>query len=232
MRIAICDDEEIILEIIKEKCIAILNDNNCEYDIALFNNGKKLLQELKNPDIIFLDINMPDIDGFSVAELLRKEGYNKYIIFLTSKIEYMQRAFKVKAFRYLLKPIDDAQLKEALKEVIKELPSKTKIILEHKNGQAIVDIKDFIYIESLGDNTAIHMANEYYISNKPLKYWANQFKNLFYQTHKSYLVNLSHVKKIEDNFAFLKNNIKIPISYRKSTNFKVAVKDYIIKKAI
>jgi DNA-binding LytR/AlgR family response regulator len=123
-------------------------------------------------------------------------------------------------------------LKEALKEVIKELFCKTKIILEHKNGQAIVDIKELIYIESLGDKTALYMVNKYYISNKPLKYWANQLKNLFYQTHKSYLVNLSYVKKIEDNFAILKNNIKIPISYRKSVNFKVAVKDYIIKNAI
>ncbi|GAA4293517.1 LytTR family DNA-binding domain-containing protein [Anaerocolumna aminovalerica] len=231
MRIAICDDEEIILEIIKEKCITILNESSIEYDIALFNNGIELLKKLENLDIIFLDINMPEIDGFSVAELLRKEGYDKYIIFLTSKIEYMQRAFKVKAFRYLLKPIDDNQLKEALNEVIKELFCKTKIILEHKNGQAILDIKELIYIESLGDNTAIYMTNEYYISNKPLKYWVNQLKNFFYQTHKSYLVNLSYVKRIEDNFAILKNNIKIPISYRKSNNFKVTMKNYIVKNA-
>mgnify|MGYP001017619113 CR=1 FL=1 len=212
VNIAICDDEEIILEIMKEKCITILNESNIEYDIILFN------------------INMPELDGFSIAELLRKEGYEKHLIFLTSKVEYMQRAFKVKAFRYLLKPIDDNQLEEALSEAVKELFCQT-IIIEHKNGQAIVDIKELMYVESLGDNTAIYMTNEHYISNKPLKYWANQLKSFLYQTHKSYLVNLSYVKKIEDNFAILKNNKEIPISFRKITNFKVTMKDYILKNA-
>lgn len=231
MRIAICDDEEIILEIIKEKCRTILNDSNIEYEIILFNNGRKLLYEAENIDIIFLDINMPDIDGFSVAELLRKEGYEKYIIFLTSKIEYMQRAFKVKVFRYLLKPIDNYQFKEALSEAIKELLCQYKIIIEHKNGLDIVGIKELIYVESLGDNTAIYLTNKYYITNKSLKYWANQLKNFFYQTHRSYLVNLSHVKRIEDNSAVLNDNIKIPISYRKSNDFKATMKEYIVKNA-
>ena len=80
VNIAICDDEEIILEIMKEKCITILNESNIEYDIILFNNGRKLLKEVEDIDIIFLDINMPELDGFSIAELLRKEGYEKHLI--------------------------------------------------------------------------------------------------------------------------------------------------------
>lgn len=120
MRIAICDDDKVMCDEICKK----INQYNCNYYIDLFRGGMDLLNIDKIYDIVFLDIEMSGIDGMETASLLRQKNNNEHIIFLTSHSEFMQEAFKVKAFRYLNKPIKQEELIEALNAAEKEIISK------------------------------------------------------------------------------------------------------------
>ncbi len=225
MKIAICDDDRTICNEIRE----IIGQYNSNYCIDLFYCGLDLLNTDKVYDIVFLDIEMNEIDGMRTAASLREKNNNEYIIFLTSHSEFMQEAFKVKAFRYLHKPIQQQGLIEALCTAEREILSNKKIVLNEKNKMQIIDIKNIIYFESYGDGTYIYTNNEIFESIKPLKYWGNIVeKECFFQVHKSFLISLRYVKNIGNSFVqmqYIKQTI--PISRRKFPILKKTFLDYI-----
>lgn len=227
MQIAICDDEKIIRDIVEQKCDEYLKGRGMSYNIVMFRNGMELVKYKENIDIIFLDVEMPEVDGLLAAQYLREKNVEIPIIFLTSHSEMMQKAFKVKAFRYLIKPINKTDFLEAINAAIKEVMSE-KIIVKYKETSSVINIKDIFFIESLGDNTAIHAKNQYFISNQPLKNWIEVLGNqVFFQTHKSYLVNLQYVKKIEKGMVYLVYEYSVPVSIRNTKKIKEKMVEYI-----
>ena len=103
-----------------------------------------------------------------------------------------------------------------------------KIIVKYKDTSSAINVKDIFYIESLGDNTAIHAKNQYFISNEPLKNWVEALGNqVFFQTHKSYLVNLHYVKKIEKGMVYLSYEYSVPVSVRNTKKIKEKMVEYI-----
>lgn len=227
MEIAICDDEKIMRDIVKEKCEAYFKGRGILYNIIMFRNGAELVKYKDGLDIIFLDIEMPEIDGFNAAQYFRNKKIEVPIIFLTSHAELMQKAFKVKAFRYLIKPIVTDEFNEAIAEAIQEVLSE-KVIVKYKDSSNVVNIKDIFYIESLGDNTAVYAKNQYFVSGEPLKGWAEILGNkAFFQTHKSFLVNLEYVKKIEKGKVFLTYEYSVPVSIRNSKKIKEKMVEYV-----
>jgi len=116
MRIAICDDEKEIRNSIERYVCLIYKD----VDIILFDNGKSVLDYPEQIDILFLDIQMKEMDGMETARELRKAGNNVIIIFVTAVEEYVFQAFDVGAFHYLLKPIEQVKFFDVLKNAINE----------------------------------------------------------------------------------------------------------------
>ena len=117
MRIAVCDDEEryrIDLKTHLDKLL--IND---DYDIDTFDDGNMLIKEfVSSPyDLVFLDIEMPVVDGITLAKKLRSVSENVFIVFLTGHIEYALEGYEVNALRYLTKPVDINKLKEVIRYV-------------------------------------------------------------------------------------------------------------------
>ncbi len=110
LKVAVCDDEKIICNEIKKRLLEV----RPEFEVSLFSSGDELIKSDKNFDLIFLDIEMPQLDGMETAKVIRKNHKNEYIIFLTSHSELMVEAFKVKAFRFLEKPIELNTFREVL----------------------------------------------------------------------------------------------------------------------
>ena len=108
-KIAVCDDENIVIDDIIEK----LQSRRNEYEIVRYNSGDELLTAALDFNILFLDIEMRGLSGMETAFKLREMNYDGIIIFLTSHTEFMPDAFKVKAFRFLNKPIDIEKFNEA-----------------------------------------------------------------------------------------------------------------------
>ncbi|TCT14359.1 LytTR family two component transcriptional regulator [Natranaerovirga pectinivora] len=231
--IAICDDEKIIQDIVRTKCESYLDENNMSYEISTFSNGMELLKDNKKFDIFFLDVEMPGMNGFSIAESINRVHKDVCIIFLTSHVEMVQKAFKVKAFRYLFKPIIEEDFFEALRDGIKEIYDVKKIIINQKEKTSIVSVNEIIYIEALGDNTAVYTTEEVYISNKTLKALSEVLdESIFVRCHKSYIVSLRHIKEIESRVIVTTSNIKIPIAVRSKKMVKEKLREYVRENAI
>lgn len=227
MKLAICDDEFVIQTIVGEMCRTQLKKMEVNADIYYFDSGKALVDSKEYFDIIFLDIEMPFLDGMSTARRLMKSGEQTKIIFLTSHVELALEAFKVKAFRYLLKPIDEDKFMEAITEAVNEIVHVVTVLLE--TGETIKQ-RDILYIQALGDGVSIHMSKEVYISKNTLKSFKETLApRMFGQGHKSYLLNYEHVTKIQKLNVEMDNGEQIALSKRMARTFKEGFQDYIRK---
>lgn len=225
LKVAICDDDEMIRSEIKR----ILVEIKPNYEIYTFSSGEEFLESSESFQIIFLDIEMKEMDGLETAEALRKKENDAQIIFITSHTECMPTAFKVRAFRFLNKPIEVEAFKEAVFEAEKEIIKNKSIIIDAEGQVRIVSIKDIIYFEAFGDGTYIYLKNEVIESNKQLKYWVDKMeKDLFFPVHRSYMVALFYVKGVEKNEITMKYaKEKIPLARRKAVTFKEALVEYV-----
>lgn len=225
LHIAICDDEPLILADTKGK----IRNLRPDYMIDVYPCAEQLLASLQTYDMIFLDIELPGLDGISTAKELRKNKYTGHIVFLTSHTEFMPEAFKVKAFRFLKKPIPDLELKEALIESEKELLDDKKIIVTDYGSEIVINISEILYIEATKNKTKLHFRTQTIQTNNTLKYWIQELGTMnFFQVHKSYFVSLKYIQKIDDGKIILHyTNVELPISRRKMVAVRNAFFSYI-----
>lgn len=191
--------------------------------------GMKAIQSLQ-PDLIFLDVQMPKINGFELLELIDNPPA---IIFTTAFDEYALKAFEANAIDYLLKPFNKDRFDKAIQKFNSNLIPKietdkiqlpanstqqNRIVVKSEGKIKIIPTNEIQYIEANGDNVKI-MSNEGSFSkNKTMSYFEEQLSaNDFVRIHRSYLVNVSLVSRIdaydkESHLAVLSNGIQLPVS--------------------
>jgi len=205
--------------------------------VALCNSALNALEYMttSNVDLVFLDINMPDLSGIDfVKSLKEKPG----IIFTTAYSEYAVEGFKVEAIDYLLKPIGyDDFLKAAIKaKTLYELTEQKYSAVKTSEGHLFVkseykilriELSDIKYIESMHEYVRIHL-----VSNKPvmtlisMKAMEEQLpKERFLRVHRSFIVNKEKIKVVERNRIIFENSIYIPVS----DQYKPAFQEFINK---
>lgn len=206
-------------------------------------------KELK-PDLIFLDIKMPKLDGIDVARKILNENHVPYIVFVTAYEQYALKAFEVNAMDYILKPVCEERLRKGmnrivnnmnmegkvyynkLNKLIKDLSNKeneysNRISLYH-NGKLIpLSLSDIVYATVEGKSTVIITKKGKFETNYTLGQLQEKLKSqCFFRSHKSYLINLDLIETIEPWFnstfnVTLKNvSTKIPVSRSQSKEFK------------
>lgn len=215
IQIGICDDnkDEITnLARIVEKYLQI---QRIEGTVLTCSSPKVLLEEYKSLDILFLDIEMPEYNGLDVAEEIRREDSNVRIVFLTSHREYIQKAFVVRAYRYLYKPYKKSEIMKVLDDCKRELRAAAGIYIEGKNEKQFLRFCDILYMEALGDGVAVYLKDNYIVTRKTLKNWIEILPEDFYQCHKSYIVNMFYITTITNTGVVLRKEKEIPVSVRK-----------------
>lgn len=229
LNIAVCDDDAIICRRIKK----LLQERDRNYSIDVYGSGQELIESEKEYDIIFLDIEMKEMDGLTTAKMLRNKDREDCIIFLTSHTEYMPDAFKVRAFRFLNKPIQIQQFTEAITEAEKDILENEEIAVSSKEGKKLlINQKDVVYIEALGDDTCLYTIKEKIITGKYLRQWEEILdSSQFSKIHRSYFLGLRYVKKINKLDVLLNiDEISLPVSRRRRTelqeNYAQYVKNY------
>lgn len=231
-KIAVCDDEQILIDDV----VAKLKEQSEQCEISEYTSGEELLDSSLDFNIIFLDIEMAGINGINTAFLLRERKYDGMIIFLTSHTEFMPDAFKVKAFRFLDKPLDNEKFNEAFSEAKKEILNTEHILLSDRSGKKVyLKLTDIVYLEAYGDGTYIYgKTGSIYDTDKPLKYWKEQIgSEHFYQIHKSYIVSYLYVSTILKSDQVVMKVVERPldISRRNVVPFRNGFFDYIKKYA-
>lgn len=180
-------------------------------------------------DLVFLDIQMPTMDGFEFLE--RFTGRHFEVVFVTAYDEYAIKAIKESALDYILKPVEASELELALKKVNSKKSRITKennqnnfnkISFPVDNKLILINPQDIIYCKSDGNYSKICTLDDTLFISKTLKYVKGILpKSLFYRIHQSYLVNLNHVEAFDrsTNYVKLKTGKELPVSRSKRHDF-------------
>lgn len=212
-KIAICDDEPLHIDKIRSILLDEETDNYTKPAILLnaITSGKRY-------DVLFLDIMMPEIDGISLARELRELDEDMLIVFITSKIEFMQTGYEVKAFRYLLKDQIDTGLPRIWKDIEQELLDRadTYFTYEFERKTYRYPCRDVLYLESNLRRIILHTNRDTAVLYGKLDDLAIKYPK-FVRIHKSYLVNRRHLRSISAGMVVLSNGDVLPIS-RKYAN--------------
>ncbi|WP_066890341.1 LytR/AlgR family response regulator transcription factor [Clostridium nigeriense] len=234
IRIAICDDQDVFREIIKEKICRVCRNENIKIEIDCYKSGDDLIKTLKKDnfvyDILFLDILMNEIDGIETAKEIRKFDNRMQIIFCTSSSEYILQGYEVEAIGYFIKGEDDTKLREILKRAIEKTNRiyDEYILINLKNSIRTIYLKDIEFIEISNRTLSIHTTNEIIDFNGKMQEMLDMLKDKsFILTHRSYLVNISKIKDITPTSIIVKSGKEILLSRLRSKVVKEAYLDYI-----
>lgn len=184
-------------------------------------------------ELIFLDINMPQLSGIQLAGLLQDHK----IIFTTAYSEYAVKSYELNAIDYLLKPITFERFVKAVQKARQEskptnepVPDSGDTTIFVKSGKAIIKIElsAIRYIEALGDYVAFHLENEKHAVYKRMKDLEATLPEQFCRIHNSYIVNMQHIAKIEDKLVHIKQT-ELPISEKYHDDFWAKVQARIFR---
>lgn len=205
---------------------------------------------LLKPDLVFLDISMPVKNGFDLLKEIKDLHFE--VIFVTAHNQFMIEAFHFSAIDYLLKPVEDDLLVDAVKRAGKRIaektgnknietflhnmqvrhsPQKMKLCVSSLKGFQVVELDDILYAESSGNYTNLYFINQPMIcTSKPMHEYEEILEDVgFTRIHKSFLVNLLHVKEYirgEGGSVILSNGTEVEVSRRKKETFISKMKEF------
>ena len=214
IRLAVCDDESAMCRQLAQMVSAKLKKWEEEFAVTCYTNAARLLFSPLNFDMVFLDIQMPGLNGVELAKKLREKEFNGILIFVTVLTEYMLDAFEVEAMDYLCKPVDEARLEQALLRSMKRLRLKEEkgFFIRTMNGYRMVKFSEVYYCEVMNRKIYLHVRQdviEYYGKMKDLE---QQTLPYLIRCHRSFLVNPVYLQEYKGGQVTLKNGARIPVS--------------------
>jgi two-component system LytT family response regulator len=231
-KIVIIDDEPLARSIVKEYL-----QKHPELELAAECGdgfeGIKAIQQYQ-PDLIFLDIQMPKINGFEMLELIEQPPA---VIFTTAFDEYAIKAFEAHAIDYLLKPFNQERFTKAvtkwseqkntasenkteeLLETASQSPAQSqRVVVKNGSKIKIIPAHDIFYLEAADDFVKIHTQEGYFLKNKTMNHFEQTLdKNQFVRSHRSYILNIQQITRIDpyekdNHVAVLRTGAKVPVS--------------------
>lgn len=241
IKTVIVEDEKKSQELLKK----MIEKNFPELQIAGMADGVEKGAEViksQNPDLVFLDITMPDGTGFDLLEKISDKKFD--IVFITATDKYAIKAIKYSALDYILKPVDVEELKTAVNKIIdkkstisnqdslkfllenikKNDDQYSKISLHTGNAYEIVNVKDIVRCEADGNYTSFMLTNNRkFVVSTGLKYYEDLLpQDTFIRVHHHHLININHVVRFlkeDGGYAIMSDNSKVEISRRKKDAF-------------
>lgn len=222
IRAAICDDESTMLDNLYEHISKEFKQQNANVHIEKYISGKDFLSFHKSKpyDVVFLDIDMPEVSGFDIAEKIN--GFEPtIIIFVTTHDELVFSSLKFRPFRFIRKSFLGDELGEVVDDINKVISKRTagkKLKLQTKSHDVYIEIDQIVYIEIYGhwlhvytnDGDALDcygILSDYESQLEPFD---------FVRTHKSYLVNCRYIRSVEKEQVVLDDKTSIPLSRRRT----------------
>lgn len=234
LRIGICDDENRYIDEIYNFCRQYFQGRKEETDIQKFYSGKEVLKE-EEPDILFLDIEMPGCSGLDVKKYFQRRVSNIRIIFCTSHVESCQEAFGKNVFGFLVKPVTYEAFQKRMDDVMYDWQMKNTVVTyETVQGIAAVHIQDIVYVKAAGRYSRIRTTRDcrdIFCNSKGYGEWKEELEGYgFASCHRSYYVNLAYVKQCSEE-VILTDGSRIPSSRRMKKDFDRAYWDFVTEMA-
>ena len=225
MRLAYCDDEEIQLEYMQQLAERWAEQAGVSLTYYAYKSAEELLFENAEEypfDLLILDIDMqgmpsmdvmPSMNGMELAREIRAKDTDIPILFLTNKREYVFQGYEVQALRYLLKPISEKELFPLLDEVCASAREGVKSLIVSADGECCkIAVPDILYLEADGHYVKIHTVKRDYMVKRTFTELAGEMAEGFVYTHRSYLVHLLHVERVQRTECILSDGSSVPVS--------------------
>jgi two-component system LytT family response regulator len=229
LRVLIVDDEALARQVMREY-LAALPDIDVMGECANGFEAVKVITETP-PDLVFLDVQMPKLDGFEVIDLV---GRSTPVVFVTAHDEFAVRAFDVHAVDYLLKPVSAARVAEAVSRARQRLgrppeplPAPLlrrtegpieRVLVRDGTKVHIIDVDDLEFVQAQDDYVAFHAGGREYLKEQPL----SEVETLldakrFVRVHRSFVVNVERIARVEpltrdSRVVILKDGRRLPVS--------------------
>ena len=205
-------DDDMGMRTVMRKIVERVEDFILVAEAADGKTALELTEKLK-PDVVFLDVEMPEMTGVECARAIEDMNPNIIIIFATAHDSYMSDAFEVYAFDYLIKPFKVERVIQTLERARERLISRTRsvtmpvskpksvsgrMMLRHREGVTFVNLQDVLLVQREDRSTVLYTANnERYVTNDTLGEMEEKLpSDVFFRCHKSYIINLNHIKDI------------------------------------
>ena len=205
--VAICDDETSMSEHIRSVTSEFFRRKNMETIILRFSSGEELLKYDGQIDILFLDIQMKNIDGMETARKLRENKFRGFLIFITVLREMVFQSFEVQAYDYLVKPVEREQFEKTMERLCESMQNAKEagLLIQRGHESYIISLDDIIFCENL----------------------EARLNNWFFRCHRSYLINLRHLRSYKNSIAYMDNGGEIPVSRLRSREFSSVILKYM-----
>lgn len=214
------------------------------YEADSVESALQILEKTPSINTLFMDINMPTGDGFSLLDQLESQKYD--IVFVTAYSEHSLKAFNYDAVHYLLKPVTESKLEGVIDRLErkrsvgldqeKQANRKkftNKISIQQNGVIELMDIRDLIFLEAGGTHTIFHFVNDVKKKSfRPLGHYSEVLDpSIFVRIHNSYLLNINHLKKVEniDFEVITTSGKKLPIAVRKKKHLNEILKQTTYK---
>jgi len=234
--VLLCDDEVEILDRTRKYVDSIRCELKDDIDIETYSDAESVLQRIRNSkecsDILITDIDMPGLSGMEMVQLLRDDGLDIILIFMTAHAEYVFKSFEYFPFRYIRKEFMETELLPALQAACEKVNANRDISLTIKTQDGILTVRtrDILYYELENRKCVI-----YTIQNKQYETWKKiselrkkmgEMDNSFMQIYRGCMVNKYYVKTIKKDMIVLENGTELPISRRKKQEISDIMMEY------
>ena len=241
-KLALCDDNERDLKEIGHMIDEIRHAHDMNVELVTYHDAGSLIEDVKsgnNPDVYMLDILMPETNGIEVARAIKEVDREPSIIYLTSSPDYALQAYGVHAMRYLLKPLKQEELYEAVNAAVETEDSKKKdkhFCLKTSEGLLCFSHKNILYAECFRRMVLLHTVDGKSVKSVCIR---NSFEgelsellaaDNFLQTHKSYIVNMDYIDSFRQGEVRLISGDVIRISKNRQSQVKKCVLKYMADK--
>ena len=196
----------------------------------MFSSGEELLSYNGQIDILFLDIQMKDMDGMETARKLRANKFRGFLVFITVLKEMVFQSFEVQAYDYLVKPVDDKQFEKTMERLYASMQnaSEDSLLVQKGYEGRIIREDEIVFCEIIDRKIYVNLVSgevvDYYERIENLE---TKLDNRFYRCHRSYLINLKHLKGYKNGTACMDNGKEIPVSRLRSKEFSGVVLQYM-----
>lgn len=230
MKFAIIDDEKKATALIETYITEFVTENHFEIQTRVFNNPVEFLESYtKDYDLVFLDVEMPGLNGIETAKELRHMDSNVVIMFITNMAQYAIHGYEVEAVDYVLKPLSYAdfamKVQKALRYIARNEDANVKLCT--KDGMIHLSVSDIYYIEVRSHYLIYHTTREEYMVRGVMKETEEQFaKYHFARCSHGYLINLKYVQSVNGNIVTVAGE-EITLSRSKKNDFMEAFARYI-----
>lgn len=232
LKIGLCDDELLVLKQLERLIRECFADSENECELFLFESGKEILKTVKELDAVFLDIEMPDMDGIETGRLIQRMNPKCRIIIATGKIERFKEAFKFQAYRFVTKPFEKEEIKEALDAIIENGIMEKTIELYHDRISYMINEQQIRYIEAYDGSAEVVVEKCRFAFRKDTS--LDELQKIlnaktFFRVHKKYLVNMRWILGYKEQSGIIKmQNKEFKIARRRKAEFEKAFLEFDI----